>query len=384
VSLLQQAKGKLTATDTEQDKKYVYDAVDPGEITLSLTVPTAADEPARSGVELALSHLVLDGMRFIIEVLARARAKSCVQPFLERLEEIVVQDVTGTSARSVLEFLATSEPSLLTPTGAASPNASANSPTDVLEVRTAQPSTKPRTLMDLEQIERACHPWLAQMLIFCPHPGTSRLFLRFLLACVKVIRVSQSNPGSSTSLTEEVPLHRTTDVFTGEPSAPRVVLNIPPCVSSLIEQILLMTEKPQLDYLGCKENFELRCMFLLQYSGLGSEERALMVHLGAIPRLSCSVMAQYPNLSKTNDIKLHFCIDIIARLIRSARGPNATGSSMVSATVSTTDSTKNDASAINVSIYLKPIDIQAFLGRTFLEDCFIPTPPSMPLHMFTG
>eukprot|EP01032_Pedospumella_encystans_P008886 gene8886-10504_t len=371
VVLLQQAKGKLIATDTEQDKKYVYDAVDPAEITLSLTVPTAADEPARSGVESALSHLVLDGMRFIVEVLARARAKSCVQPFLERLEEIVVQDVTGTSARSLLEFLATSEASLLTPSSAASPTSSTTNPTDVLEVRAAQPSAKPRTLMDLEQIERVCHPWLAQMLIFCPHPGTSRLFLRFLLACVKVIRVSQSNPGSATSSTEEVPAHRTTEVFTGEPSAPRVVLNIPPCVSSLIEQILLLTEKPQLDYLGCKENFELRCMFLLQYSGLGNEERALMVHLGAIPRLSCSVMAQYPNLSKTNDIKLHFCIDIIARLIRSARGPNATGSSMVSATVSTADSTKNDATAVNVPIYLKPIDIQAFLGRTFLEEAIL-------------
>ena len=139
-----------------------------------------------------------------------------------------------------------------------------------------------------------------------------------------------------------------------------MVLNIPSCVAALVDKVLLIVEKPQLDYLGCKENFELRTYFLLQFSGLGSEEKALLVHLGAIPRymlafshelrvihinsfassfqflllivfsfvsfrLSCAVMAQFPTVSRSSELKLHLSIDLVAKLIRASRSKHFAG-----------------------------------------------------------
>lgn len=74
-------------------------------------------------------------------------------------------------------------------------------------------------------------------------------------------------------------------------------------------------------------------------------------------------MAQYPIASKSSDVKLHHCIDLIAKLIRASRGKTLAGA--VTSTQSTMDSsaTADAASAVHVPIYLKHIDLQAFLGR---------------------
>jgi ubiquitin C-terminal hydrolase len=104
-------------------------------------------------IEKSLTDLVLICNRFNLEVLSRARARSCVHLFFERLEEIVIHDSSRKCVETILTLFSN-------------------------EIVNISP--------DNNSQNQTC--WLTQMCVLCPHDGTAKAFIRFLSTCIKVLR----------------------------------------------------------------------------------------------------------------------------------------------------------------------------------------------------
>jgi ubiquitin C-terminal hydrolase len=261
--------------------KYVYEAAEADSPKLSLEPPSAgSSKKIQSAV--TLSRLALVSARFIVEVLVRAKAQACVHQFIERLEEIVMQDTTGACALALLEQFGSEGTLKTAQTDSDSDGGAAGAGGPVVH------RSKSRLQSDLEQIEQSCHPWLAQILIYCPHAQSCKAFLRMLLTCIKVtIAVHSAGAKNAASIdnTERV--------------------RAAAAVKRLVERVLMAAERPQLDYLGVKEGFELKCAFLHQFAGLSIDEKVLLVQLGTIPRYSSAMPYRYRVL--TSHLPFAFC-----------------------------------------------------------------------------
>jgi hypothetical protein len=200
-------------------------------------------------------------------VLVRARAQACVHQFIERLEDIVMQDCTGQCSLAVLEVFASAAPGA-SAVQAAKDGTDGNDPASQSGTYTSH--TRGKILGDLQQLEKICHPWLVQMIVYCPHAQTVKSFLRLLLTCIKAAKASAG--------TEDT----TQPAGSSEKTALRAAL--PGVLSGLVEKVLMVAEKPQLDYIGVREGFELKCLFLHQFAQLGIEEKQLLARLETIPR----------------------------------------------------------------------------------------------------
>lgn len=104
-------------------------------------------------IEKTLIDLVLISIRFNLEVLSRARARSCVHLFFDRLEEIVIHDSSRRCVETILSLFSN----------------------EIVNISA-----------DTNIQNKTC--WLTQMCVLCPHDGTVKAFIRFLSACIKVLR----------------------------------------------------------------------------------------------------------------------------------------------------------------------------------------------------
>jgi ubiquitin C-terminal hydrolase len=264
--LLESLKAKTVGTGGTE--RYIYDGGDAEADKLSLTVPSRGTD--RSG---ALKGLVLVSVRFIVEVLVRARAQACVHQFIERLEDIVMQDCTGQCALAILEVFGSSAPGAA-PAPATREAAEGNNPASQSGTYTSH--ARGKVLGDMQHLEKICHPWLMQMIVYCPHAQTVKSFLRLLLTCIKAAKAAAAAQDTLAVKASTAP-----------PSASagtRALAALPGVLSNLVEKVMMIVEKPQLDYLGVREGFELKCVFLYQFAQLGMEEKQLLARLEAIPR----------------------------------------------------------------------------------------------------
>jgi ubiquitin C-terminal hydrolase len=142
------------------------------------------------------SKLSVMVLRFVVEVVCRARAQSCVQLFFGRLEKIVSSDSSGRCADAVIQELShenadyaaafamvstvTTPRARANSIGGSGPAASVPSSTTVTLSR--------RTQTEKQVVQRSVHSWLLQMYLLCPHSVSVRIFSKFLLVCFKVIR----------------------------------------------------------------------------------------------------------------------------------------------------------------------------------------------------
>eukprot|EP00981_Chlorochromonas_danica_P000418 scaffold96_cov167-Ochromonas_danica.AAC.25 len=83
-------------------------------------------------------------LRFLIDVLIRARARACIPVFFSKLEEIVKEDTTGQVALTILNELASTSSNNVT-----------------------------------------IHSWLVSLFQYCPHPATVHSFSRLLIMAFK-------------------------------------------------------------------------------------------------------------------------------------------------------------------------------------------------------
>jgi hypothetical protein len=148
------------------------------------------------------SLLAVMVLRFVVEVVCRARAQSCVQLFFGRLEKIVNSDRSFGCAGAIISELAQDNTEALAAAAAAAAAAAIavsqsqpQTPTRQQSNSAAVPPTPPATMsaskraqLEKQFVQRACHTWLLQMFLMCPHPGSVRIFAKFLYGCFKIIR----------------------------------------------------------------------------------------------------------------------------------------------------------------------------------------------------
>jgi ubiquitin C-terminal hydrolase len=125
--------------------------------------------------------LVMTGLRLVLEVVVRARVRKFVHMYFSRLEEIILADSqTGKSAEAVIDEL----------TRADIDNSSWLYPGGLLSGQSSGGQSKYQVVLDATQ--RSCHPWLLEMMMYCPHGEAALSFSRVLITCVKVLRPFQN------------------------------------------------------------------------------------------------------------------------------------------------------------------------------------------------
>jgi len=318
---------------------------------MSTPVPALLDNAgpasaATDGVGSSIAELVYAELKFIVEVLVRTRAQSCVHMFLERLESAIAQDVSAAAASRLLTVLAQGGSG----SGGSGGGSDADTSRDTTGVSGAV-AGKSKLQTDLEFLDALCHPWLSQMLVFCPQPATMKAFLRMILTCIKVynhhrsVRKEEKEDTSSTGSTKD------STMTVADEKRQLLVCNRAAC---MLDKVVALVEQPQLDYLGggggggfsapttgvnnaagttanaatavaagslVVGSYELRCLMLLQYALLGESERRMLIGIGTIRRVVCSVLTVCATAGQSialAEAKLKYAVELIARLVSSA------------------------------------------------------------------
>lgn len=331
-----------------------------------------------------LGSLGLVCLQFSVEVLSRARAQACVPMFFERLEELVLQDVSKRVALAMLTMLA-SDPVDGSEGGPVSQGRTLSCSPQTSE--RAMSSTRSQTIQRHEQRDRECmgnycHPWLVQMFFLCPYAATTRAFSKLLLACLRALRSSHkdiyltvgieaqtggerapctpskctapTDPESSTDITEEKHVSAVAEPPTAafgsdrprreEPSGIEAVdseylvtlgeTRFAParrglsCVTRFLHKLIFLAEKNR----SCSNaaqsgssSFRALSSLLLQFAVLGHEERQVLLSLGTVYRIVCSLLTLSTVSSGMSAEHLAPAYELVAMLVRSSAVTPAAG-----------------------------------------------------------
>lgn len=148
----------------------------------------SSDEGEDSETKQVLANLSLSSLKFNVEVLARARAHSCVQIYFERLEEIISHNTNRGGAIAILNELSEDNPEQLVDVLLSQKGNGQIYLPDRVPRSNSISSPKSQQFLEREYLEKTCHPWLLQLFHYCPHPNTTKSFARFLIACIKAVR----------------------------------------------------------------------------------------------------------------------------------------------------------------------------------------------------
>jgi hypothetical protein len=109
-----------------------------------------------------------------------------------------------------------------------------------------------------------------------------------------------------------------------------------------------------------------------QISGLGYEEKEMLLGLGAVYKLVCSILALNPSVTRIPAQDLQHTVDLVATLVRSATvqsSDEAVGGRSALSPFATAECVSRLQSLEECSVATLSVeDLQAFLNRIYLED----------------
>merc|ERR1711871_1308053 len=124
------------------------------------------------------SELVLTVLKFTLEVGTRSKAEESVLTFLNVAEKIIMHDDLGLIAERILEELGVHDESKQMEM-----ESDSSGKVSVQGMDNGNECDYSKALQD------QCHPWIREMLVFCPHSVYMHSFYRLIFKCVdKVIK----------------------------------------------------------------------------------------------------------------------------------------------------------------------------------------------------
>jgi ubiquitin C-terminal hydrolase len=132
-----------------------------------------------------LSKVTISCLEVFVEIFSRARAQLCLPDFIEKLEDIVMRDVSGSSAEAIL-LLLSRDPNSFYPSmqSSQSPSHSLHSPSNSSHDLSA--------LSSKASIETKVSSLLLTIFLDCPHTRTISLLTRLINWCIKILRPKHS------------------------------------------------------------------------------------------------------------------------------------------------------------------------------------------------
>ncbi len=237
-----------------------------------------------------ITKLVLVAFRYVVDVIFHAKASSCLPLFLERLEEIISNDSSKKCAQAIIDYLCQ-----------ATAHSSGNS--------------------------QSIHKYLVSIYTNCPNNQTIKGFSKLILCCLKVLR----------PLHEHIYLQKHSiqdDSFSAEASS---TTDINPSitdqkrsqgdrsissVSKFINKLLSVTELMRAENAMLNQGYQQVTWILLQFAYFGIGERILLISLGSIYRIICSILTFNPSVTKLSRDECRNATDLLAFLIRTSIIPN--------------------------------------------------------------
>lgn len=235
-----------------------------------------------------LSHLTLTCFEFCVEILARARAQQCLPHFVEKLEDIVMHDLSGSSAEFILTALARDPPFASV---VSAPNQSPISSPD-RDISSSSHFSFNR-LEDRDVVSKV-DQLLITIFVDCPHVFTTSIFSRLLMWCIKILRRKHCSAYLSMFPAENgfpvdaaieplddatpVQIHRQNEVKMESCKQYRS------CVTRFIGKLLMIIDYYQPEDLIEHRGNESLSDLLMRFACLGIEEKNVLINFGSIYR----------------------------------------------------------------------------------------------------
>jgi ubiquitin C-terminal hydrolase len=248
-----------------------------------------------------LSKLSLSCFEFCVEILARARAHQCLPHFVEKLEDIVMRDISGSSAETILTALArdpvTSPPPPQSPLPPGSP--------ENIHCQPSHSSLGGRR-EDRDIVSRV-DQLLVTIFVDCPHTFTTSTFSRLLMWCIKILRKKHSSFYLSPFPPTPAPAPADSLLSSAPPELPREDLDPDPtcnpvqaqrqqeermeachqyqsCVTRFVGKLMMLLDFYQPEDLMERRGNESLSDLLMRFACLGDEEKNVLLNFGAIYR----------------------------------------------------------------------------------------------------
>ena len=237
-----------------------------------------------------ITKLVLVAFRYVVDVIFHAKASSCLPLFLERLEEIISSDSTKKCAQAIIDYLCQ-----------ASTHSSGN--------------------------KQSVHKYLVSIYTNCPNNQAIKGFTKLILCCLRTVRPLHEHiylhtyntqvdsisttAASNTGITPSITDHKRSQ---GDKSISSV--------SKFINELLSVTELMRAENAMLNHGYQQVTSILLQFAYFGIEERILLISLGSIYRIICSILTLNPSVTKLSRDECRNSTDLLAFLIRTSVIPN--------------------------------------------------------------
>ena len=369
-----------------------------------------------------LTQLAILLLKFDVEVLCHARALSCVSMFLEKLEDLVINDNSGAVCLAILIELS-QDPLPLPQNYSAAPSSPYTTSTSSKSAVNGTGISNEHTIINDQSfsrekafLEENCHPWLLHMFVLCPYSSIIEAFARLILVCFKRMRMfygesyihlkmkhserkdrrsrARSNSSNSSAAATMSPGSKghnapyantaTEAGTTGDVSPMRGKEKIElsqeknkskasGTVTKCVTKLLILLENLRSEDMIGKDGYRVLSKLLYDISSLGYQERGLFIQIGGVSKLCLSILAVHPGNSKTTLDTYFSTIKLISTLIRSAMIlPSSDGSSRHLTPRISSYFLEFDKVPEGIEIMsLQADDLSTFLNRIYLDDAIL-------------
>lgn len=207
-------------------------------------------------------------LKFLVEVVIHARAQACIAPFLERLEDLMMQDKQLSSALSLVQCLCSYEEAPIAPGAVESFDAA---------------------IEDVSSSAPVCiHPWLVVIFVDCPHGNAIQSFARLITTAFNVTRklITEDDVQHFLLNREDQPAQQEQS---GSQVAAAWLQSLPAdaplsLLARLCNQLLLVIESMQPEDIARKDGYRYACWILHQVAMSNVNESIMLVRLFTIER----------------------------------------------------------------------------------------------------
>jgi ubiquitin C-terminal hydrolase len=305
-----------------------------GVITVSEAVSNdVTSDDRRSSAVSSLSSIVLTCLRFNIEILARARASSCVPLYFQQLEAIILRDTSRVCAKAVLTELCSSHNSHTLDKSNKESTDRNHDKSDMSGSIESRQNKKLSLQRERTHVLKFCHPWIISMFMQCPHEGTIKAFCGFVLTCIKALRSKLKKEYLS-----RIPTPHTPGSTGPTPSFSSIIVNndsnsivkyinndddFDSCVTRFVDKLFMIAEKVTPEDITTGDGYKYLTFLLLQIANLGVEEKFMLIQLGGVNKIVTSVISANPSVTQIPVDELYHSVDLISMLMRSTIIPSS-------------------------------------------------------------
>jgi hypothetical protein len=275
-----------------------------------LSDPTVSEENKRN-----IQRLILFYVGFVLDIVARGRAKSCIKLFFERLEEIITRDNAKICSTMIINLLASDYVMNSPDDDCLNPNTNADS--DIASSIVDDKTKKSRKFGKI-------HPWLC-IFLSCPHSEILKSYANFLRTSLKLMQPESPHRDTYITCGKEVMYTLTSDVDMDEffninsidtgstelETGQRVST-----LTKLIDKIITIAERMGEESVVRNEGYAIICKFLLNFALVGYEERRMLLAIGTIHRMVLSLLSANTVVGNAAE-EFGPCIDLVTLLVRS-------------------------------------------------------------------